>query len=92
MNFVKEVTYYDDRRTHWVAQVLGRHAWDAINEDWIEDRQIGWRSTNGLENTGKVKFVATGPDQTVVDVFIHYTPPAGILGEIAQFGSPYILM
>ena len=84
MSFVKEVTYYDDQRSHWVAQILGRHEWDAINENWIEDRQIGWRSTSGPENTGKVKFLSTGPDQTLVDVFIHYTPPAGILGEIGE--------
>ena len=84
MSFVKEVTYYDDQRSHWVAQVLGRHEWDAINENWIEDRQIGWRSTNGLENSGKVTFLATGPNQTLVDVYIHYTPPAGILGETGE--------
>ena len=84
MSFVKEVTYYDDQRSHWVAQILGRHEWDAINENWIEDRQIGWRSTSGPENTGKVKFLSTGPDQTLVDVYIHYTPPAGILGEIGE--------
>lgn len=67
---------------HWVAQILGRHEWDAVNENWIENRQIGWRSTNGLENSGKVTFLATSPNQTQVDVFIHYTPPAGILGEL----------
>ncbi|HTD20826.1 MAG TPA: SRPBCC family protein [Ktedonobacteraceae bacterium] len=61
MSFVKEVTYYDDQRSHWVAQILGRHEWDAINENWIEDRQIGWRSTSGPENTGKVKFLSTVP-------------------------------
>ena len=84
MSFVKEVTYYDDQRSHWVAQILGRHEWDAVNESWVEDRQIGWRSTNGLENSGKVTFIATSPNQTLVDVFIHYTPPAGILGEIGE--------
>ncbi len=84
MSYVKEVTYYDDQRSHWVAQILGRHEWDAINENWIEDRQIGWRSTSGPENTGKVKFLSTGLDQTLVDVYIHYTPPAGILGEIGE--------
>lgn len=82
MSFIKEVTYYDDRRSHWVAQILGRHEWDAVNENWIENRQIGWRSTSGLENSGKVTFLATSPNQTQVDVFIHYTPPAGILGEL----------
>src|SRR5207302_11120330 len=84
MSYVKEVTYYDDQRSHWVAQILGRHEWDAIIENWIEDRQIGWRSTSGPENTGKVKFLSTGPDQTLVDVYIHYTPPAGILGETGE--------
>src|SRR2546430_3193829 len=69
MSFVKEVTYYDDQRSHWVAQILGRHEWDAINENWIEDRQIGWRSTSGPENTGKVKFLSTGPNETLVDVY-----------------------
>ncbi len=84
MSFVREVTYYDDQRSHWVAEILGRHEWDAVNENWIEDRQIGWRSTNGLENSGKVTFLATGPVQTLVDVFIHYSPPGGILGEIGE--------
>src|SRR5437870_9549974 len=55
MSFVKEVTYYDEQRSHWVADVVGQHEWDAVNENWIEERQIGWRSTNGLENAGLVK-------------------------------------
>src|SRR6266566_7627212 len=56
MSFVKEVTYYDDQRSHWVAEVVGRHEWDAVNENWVEDRQIAWRSYNGMENTGRVTF------------------------------------
>ncbi len=43
MRFVKEVTYYDEQRTHWVVHVLGDYEWDAVNEDWIPDQQIGWR-------------------------------------------------
>lgn len=82
MSFIKEVTYLDDQRSHWVAQIAGRHEWDAVNEDWIEDRQVGWRSINGLENAGKVKFMANGPEQTLVDVYLNYTPPAGKLGAL----------
>jgi uncharacterized membrane protein len=41
MSFVKEVTYYDDQRSHWVADVVGRHEWDAVNENWEKYRQIG---------------------------------------------------
>jgi len=85
MRFVKEVTYYDDRRSHWVVQVLGRHfEWDAVNEDWVSDKQVGWRSTRGLKNTGKVKFQALGPNRTMVDVYLCYFPPSGPLGVLGE--------
>lgn len=84
MRFVKEVTYYDAQRSHWVVQLAGRHEWDAINENWIQDRQIGWRSINGLENTGLVTFQQTGPEQTLVNVFLSYNPPAGALGDLVE--------
>ncbi len=87
MSFVKEVTYYDEQRSHWAVQVIRQYEWDAVNEDWIPDQQIGWRSTRGLRNSGKVKFRALGPERTSVDVYIQYTPPTGPLGEIgATFG------
>ena len=56
MSFVKEVTYYDDQRSHWAAEVVGRHEWDAANQDWIANCQIGWSSYNGFENAGRVTF------------------------------------
>jgi uncharacterized membrane protein len=84
MSFVKEVTYYDDQNSHWVADVAGHHDWDAVNEDWIPDRQIGWRSTKGLENFGKVTFEPVNNDQTKVDVYVNYNPPAGILGDVGE--------
>ena len=84
MSFVKEVTYYDDQRSHWVAEVAGRHEWDAVNENWVEDQQVGWHSTNGLENFGRVTFQPMGALQTRVDVFINYNPPAGVLGDIGE--------
>ena len=84
MSFVKEVTYYDDQRSHWVAEVVGRHEWDAVNDNWVEDRQIGWHSTNGLENYGRVTFQPTGANQTQVDVYINYNPPAGVLGDVGE--------
>ncbi len=84
MHFVKEVTYYNEQRTHWVVQVLGEYEWDAVNEDWIPDRQIGWRSISGLSNAGKVKFSSLGPNRTMVDVYISYSPPSGPLGKISD--------
>jgi ribosome-associated toxin RatA of RatAB toxin-antitoxin module len=84
MSFVKEVTYYDDQNSHWVAEVVGRHQWDAVNQNWLQDQQIGWVSTNGLKNSGRVTFKAVSPDQTLVDVFISYDPPAGVIGDIGE--------
>lgn len=84
MSFVKEVTYRDTQNSHWVAEVAGRHEWDAVNEEWIADRQIGWRSTNGLENFGKVTFSPIGTNQTNLDVYINYIPPVGFLGVLGE--------
>jgi uncharacterized membrane protein len=84
MSFVKEVTYYDNQRSHWIASVIGQHQWDAINEGWVEDQQIGWRATNGLENSGHVTFQPLGTNRTQVDVFVRYDPPAGPLGDVGE--------
>ncbi|HTI15538.1 MAG TPA: SRPBCC family protein [Dictyobacter sp.] len=84
MSFVKEVTYYDDQRSHWVAQIGGSHEWDAINEAWIPDQQVGWRSVNGPENRGLVKFTPMSETSTRVDTFITYNPPAGIIGQVVD--------
>jgi hypothetical protein len=84
MRFVKEVTNLAEQRTHWVVQVLKTYEWDAINEDWLPDRQVGWRSISGLKNTGKVKFLPLSADRTMVDVYISYTPPTGALGMLGE--------
>ncbi len=84
MSFVKEVTYSDSEHSHWAADVVGHHEWDAVNENWIPDQQIGWRSTDGLQNNGIVTFAPAGTDQTLVDVLINVTPPAGILGDAVE--------
>jgi uncharacterized membrane protein len=84
MSFVKEVTYYDEQHSHWVADIAGNREWDAVNESWIEDHQIGWRSTNGVENFGKVTFEPVNVNQTKVDVYINYNPPAGALGDLGE--------
>lgn len=84
MTYIKEVTYLDNERSHWVADVAGRHEWDAVNKDWIPDRQIGWRSTSGVSNGGRVTFTPSGPMQTLLEAVITYTPPAGLLGALGE--------
>lgn len=84
MSYIKEVTYKDAQTSHWVANVVGDHEWDAVNENWVPNQQIGWRSTDGLENSGTVRFEAVGADQTKITTTIHYTPPAGALGQVGE--------
>jgi len=83
MSFVKEVTYLDDEHSHWVVDVVGTHEWDAVNDGWIPDRQIGWRSVDGLPNSGSVRFEPSG-EGTRLTVDISYEPPAGLLGQIGE--------
>lgn len=84
MHFVKEVTYKDAQTSHWVAEIFGRHEWDAVNADWQANQQIGWKSISGLENHGAVTFQSVNNNQTQVTVDIHYTPPVGVLGAIGE--------
>ena len=84
MTYVKEVTYLDDQRSHWVVDMLGEHEWDAVNEDWIADRQIGWRSTSGIANCGRVSFSSGDDDATLVTVAVSYEPPGGIIGTLGE--------
>jgi ribosome-associated toxin RatA of RatAB toxin-antitoxin module len=84
MSFVKEVTYSDQQTSHWVADIVGRHEWDAVNENWLPDRQVGWHSTSGIENFGKVTFEPIGANQTKVDVYVNYNPPAGMIGDVGE--------
>jgi len=84
MTFVKEVTYLDDQRSHWVVDVAGKHEWDAVNENWIPDRQIGWRSVDGLSNRGRVTFEPAEAGATRLTVDVSYVPPVGVLGQIGE--------
>src|SRR5260370_41998256 len=92
MSFVKEVSCYDEQHCHWVAEVSGCHEWDAMNQDWIMDQQIGWYSTKGLENTGKVTFQFLKPNQNAAKVYItNNCPPAAPndIGEKPVWGSGF---
>src|ERR1700736_1568173 len=84
MTFVKEVTYLDDQRSHWVVDVVGKHEWDAVNDDWIPDRQIGWRSVDGVNNSGRGRFEPIGTQLTRLTVDVIYEPPQGILGQLGE--------
>jgi uncharacterized membrane protein len=84
MSHVRSVSYIDGEKTRWIVNVVGRHEWAARNENWIPGRQIGWRSIDGLENSGLVAFAPRPDGATEINVMIEYTPPAGFLGRIGE--------
>jgi len=84
MSHVRSVSYIDRERTRWIVNVVGRHEWAARNENWIPGRQIGWRSIDGLQNSGLVAFAPRPDGSTGIDVTIEYTPPAGLLGKVGE--------
>jgi len=84
MTFVKEVTYKDEQTSHWVADIVGNHEWDAVNDNWTENKQIGWKSVDGLDNSGTVFFEDLGGGLTRLTARISYDPPAGLFGDIGE--------
>src|ERR1700680_266729 len=84
MTFVKEVTYLDDQRSHWVVDVAGKHEWDAVNDDWIPDRQMGWGAVEGVSTRGRVRCEPIGTQLTRLTVDVTYEPPQGILGQLGE--------
>jgi hypothetical protein len=84
MSYVKEVTYLDEERSHWVVDIAGTLTWDAVNVDWVADRRIGWHSTDGLDNRGTVTFEPLASNRTLLSVSVEYQPPAGIFGHLAD--------
>jgi ribosome-associated toxin RatA of RatAB toxin-antitoxin module len=84
LSHVKEVTYYDEDRSHWVADIVGHHEWDAVRGHWIDKRQIGWRSVDGLQNSGLIAFEPHGDNNTTITISVSYDPPAGFLGDVAE--------
>jgi len=85
MSHVREVTYHDDQRSHWVVDIAGKHEWDAVNENWVPNRSIGWRSITGLKNEGEVLFESLGPDETRVIAILRYDPAGGgVLGDVTE--------
>jgi hypothetical protein len=85
MQCVREVIYLDGRHTHWVVRIGRRDfEWVAVNQDWVPDQQIGWRSVSGIKNDGCVRFHELGPNRTMVDAYLSYTPPSGPLGSLVD--------
>ncbi len=85
MSHVKEVKEMGGGKSHWRASIAGLdEEWDAETTRMETDKAIGWRSVNGLENSGEVRFDPLDDDRTCLTVHIEYDPPASILGDAAE--------
>jgi uncharacterized membrane protein len=84
LSHVRSISYINGEKTRWVVDIVGRHEFAARNENWIPDRQIGWRSIDGLQNSGLIEFVPSPRGGTEITVIIEYTPPAGLLGRVIE--------
>jgi uncharacterized membrane protein len=95
MRMIESATDLGDRRSHWVATMPGgvRVEWDSRVSEDLPGERIAWHSTpdSPLLHAGVVSFErAPGERGTVVRLMVHYRPPAGLLGRIADkaLGQP----
>ena len=75
MEKVESVTQLDDTHLRWIAEIGGRREeWKAEITQQAPDEIIAWRSVEGQENSGAVRFEPLGPDRTRIDVTLTWEP------------------
>ena len=85
MKGVREVRQIDDRHLHWQATFGGMtKAWDAEIFEQVPDQRIGWRSTSGPLNTGKIRFCPISHDASRVTIVLSYAP-RGLLEHLGNW-------
>jgi uncharacterized membrane protein len=74
MEGVVAVKQIDDSHIRWIVEVGGEHQeWEAEIVEQQPDRLIAWRSTDGLNNSGRAEFLPTS-EGTRVNVAMEYEP------------------
>jgi uncharacterized membrane protein len=75
MENVESVKQLDDTHLHWVAEIGGRREeWKAEITHQEPDSHIAWRSIEGKENSGDVRFDSLGDDRTRIQVVMNWEP------------------
>ncbi|MBD0329033.1 MAG: SRPBCC family protein [Thermoleophilia bacterium] len=84
MEGVESVTQIDDTHLRWVAEIGNqREEWTAEITEQLPDRLIAWRSTGGVQQSGRVQFEPLGTDRTRIEVTFEYEPE----GIVQTLGS-----
>ena len=85
MKWIKDVRQIDDRHVHWQATFGGvTKAWDTEIFEQVPDQRIGWRSTCGPLNTGRVRFSPISQDSSRVTIVLNYVP-RGLLEHLGNW-------
>jgi uncharacterized membrane protein len=93
MEGVEQVRQLDDTHLHWVANVAGRRKeWDARIVEQIPDQIIAWKTEDGAENGGTVRFFPEGANRSRVMVVLNHDPENVVerVGSALGFASGQI--
>lgn len=75
MKGVREVRQLDYQRVEWLVVLGGRvKTWQAEIYEQVPDTCIAWRSTKGVETSGRVEFNPMGRHATSVHLRLVYEP------------------
>ena len=84
MEGVEEVVQLDDTSMRWTAEIAGQtKTWKAEIIEQIPDKKVSWRSTEGAENAGTVKFEPVDGDRTRATLLMEVDPE----GPIENLGT-----
>ena len=87
MENVESVTQLDDSHLRWVAEFGGRHEeWKAEITHQEPDSHIAWRSVEGKENAGDVRFDSLGDDRTRIQVILTWEPEGFVEATAEKIG------
>lgn len=87
---VESVQRLDDTHLRWAARIGGKPVrWTAEIRGRIPERSIGWESTSGARNRGRVLFERAEGDSTRVTLEVSVEPTGMVesLGEALGFVS-----
>ena len=88
MEKVESVTQLDDTHLRWIAEIGGRREeWKAEITQQMPDEIIAWRSVEGQENSGAVRFEPLGPDRTRIDVTLTWEPTGLVQAAADKVGA-----
>ena len=75
MEGVERVVQTDDKTLEWTASIAGKvKNWRAEITEQRPDEVVAWRSTEGAQNDGMVRFESLGGDRTRVETQLDVEP------------------